>query len=96
MILVASNNLTSLSYSQNHGIQKPAINATMAKSKVNGIKIIFPKQGQSTHNDKNFTITGIVTYNHHTNCRVSIVLNNIRPYQNVIATGHNGLNDYST
>ena len=28
--------------------------------------------------------------------RVSIVLNNVRPYQNVIATGHNGSNDYST
>ncbi len=56
MILVASNNLTSLSYSQNRSIQKPAINTMMAKSKVNSIKIIFPKQGQSIHNDKNFTI----------------------------------------
>ncbi|HEY7078791.1 MAG TPA: hypothetical protein VH500_03755 [Nitrososphaeraceae archaeon] len=68
----------------------------MVKSKVNGIKIIFPKQGQSIHNDKNLTITGISTYDHHTDCRVSIVLNNVRPYQNVIATGHNGSNDYST
>jgi hypothetical protein len=68
----------------------------MAKSKVNGIKITFPKQGQSIHNDKNFTISGISTYDHHTNCRVSIVLNNVRPYQNAIATGHNGSNDYST
>jgi len=34
----------------------------MAKSKVNGIKITFPKQGQSIHNDKNFTISGISTY----------------------------------
>lgn len=67
----------------------------MAKSKDNGIKIIFPKQGQSIHNDKNLTITGMSTYNHHAKCRVSIVLNNVRPYQNVIATGHNGSNDYS-
>lgn len=68
----------------------------MAKSKVNGIKVIFPKQGQSIHNEKNLTITGTSTYNHHTNCRVSIVLNNVRPYQKVIATGHNDSNDYST
>ena len=68
----------------------------MTKSKLNNIKIIFPKQGQSIHNDKNFTISGISAYDHHTNCRVSIVLNNVRPYQNVIATGHNGSNDYST
>lgn len=91
-----SNNLTSLSYSQNPSIQKPVINTMMTKSKLNNIKIIFPKQGQSIHNDKNFTISGISAYDHHTNCRVSIVLNNVRPYQNVIATGHNGSNDYST
>ena len=96
IILVASNNLTSLSYSQNRSIQKPAVNTMMAKSKVNSIKIIFLKQGQSIHNDKSFTIAGISAYDHHTNCRVSIVLNNVRPYQNVIATGHNGSNDYST
>ena len=96
IILVASNNLTSLSYSQNYSIQKPAVNTMMTKSKINGIKIIFPKQEQIIHNDKNLTITGISMYDHHTNCRVSIVLNNVRPYQNVIATGHNGSNDYST
>ena len=68
----------------------------MTKSKVNSIKIIFPKQGQSIQDDKNLTITGISTYYHRANCLVSIVLNNVRPYQNVIATGHNGSNDYST
>ncbi len=68
----------------------------MAKSKVNGIKISFPKQGQSIHDDKNLTITGISIYDHHTTCLVSIVLNNVRPYQIAIATGHNGSNDYST
>lgn len=86
----------SSSYSQNRNIQKPVINTMNVKSKVNSIKIIFPTQGQSIHNDKNLTITGISTYNHHPNCRVSIVLNNVRPYQKVIATGHNGSNDYST
>jgi len=68
----------------------------MTKSKNNGIKIIFPKQEQIIHNDKNLTITGISMYDHLANCRVSIILNNVKPYQNVIATGHNGSNDYST
>ena len=41
-------------------------------------------------------ITGMSTYNSHTNCQVSIIVNNVRPYEHVIATGHNGTNDYST
>ena len=95
LILVGSHILTSLSYAQIRSIGKVPTNM-VAKSKLNGIKIIFPTQGQRIPYDKNLTITGMSTYNHHTNCKVSIIVNNIRPYQNVIATGHNGTNDYST
>jgi len=67
----------------------------LAKSKLLGVKIIFPAQGQNVSDDKNLTISGTSTYNSHNNCQVSLIVNNIRPYQHVIATGHNGTNDYS-
>jgi hypothetical protein len=94
--LVVSHILISLSYAQNGTIEKKVPINTMSKSKLPGIKIIFPEQGQRVSNDKNLTITGMSTYNSHTNCQVSIIVNNVRPYQHVNATGHNGANDYST
>ena len=95
-MLIGSHILISLSYAQNSTIEKKAPTNMMAKSKLQGIKITFPAQGQRITDDKNLTITGMSTYNSHTNCQVSIIVNNVRPYQHVIATGHNGANDYST
>lgn len=95
LMLIGSHVLISLSYAQNRSIEKTPTNL-LVKSNSQGIKIIYPAQGQTIPYDKNLTITGMSTYNHHTNCQVSIIVNNIRPYQKVIATGHNGTNDYST
>ena len=95
-MLIGSHILISLSYAQKSTIEKKAPTNMMAKSKLQGIKITFPAQGQRITDDKNLTITGMSTYNSHTNCQVSIIVNNVRPYQHVIATGHNGANDYST
>lgn len=94
--LIGSHILISLSYAQNGSIQKKTSTNMLAKSKLQGIKITFPAQGQKVSDAKNLTITGTSTYNSHTNCQVSIIVNNIRPYQHAIATGHNGTNDYST
>ena len=96
LMLIGSYILISLSYAQNGIIEKKASINMVAKSKLQGIKIIFPAQGQRVPDDKNLIITGMSTYNSHTNCQVSIIVNNVRPYEHVIATGHNGTNDYST
>ena len=37
----------------------------LAKSKLPGIKIIFPMQGQKVSDNKNLTITETSTYNSH-------------------------------
>ena len=96
LMLIGSQILISLSYAQGSNIMKKAPTNMLAKSKLEGIKIIFPAQGQGVPDGKNLTLTGMSTYNSHTKCQVSIIVNNIKPYQRVIATGHNGTNDYST
>ena len=96
LMLIGSQTLISLTYAQGSNIKKKAPTNMLAKSKLGGIKIIFPAQGQRVPGGKNLTLTGMSTYNSHTKCQVSIIVNNIKPYQRVIATGHNGTNDYST
>ena len=69
------------------------------------VKIISPTNGQNVSIGSNLTISGISTgtntsaigntNNSNTRCHVSIIVNNIRPYQDATANGPNGANDYS-
>jgi hypothetical protein len=64
-------------------------------SKELSIKILSPKAGQ-TVNSGVLTVTGTSSDNVTTNCKVLVDLNNLKPYQNSVATGARGANDYST
>jgi hypothetical protein len=64
-------------------------------SKELSIKILSPKAGQ-TVNPGLLTVTGTSSDNVTTNCKVLVDLNDLKPYQNSIATGARGANDYST
>jgi hypothetical protein len=69
------------------------------------VKIISPTNGQNVSISSNLTISGISTgtntsaignnNNSNNHCHVSIIVNNIRPYQDATANGPNGANDYS-
>ena len=69
------------------------------------VKIISPTNGQNVSIGSNLTISGISTgtntsaignnNNSNNRCHVSIIVNNIRPYQDATANGPNGANDYS-
>lgn len=65
----------------------------MAKSL--GIKIISPIHNQTVPVDSGFNILGTSTATDIGNCYVSVIINNIKPYQNATASGPNGINDYS-
>ena len=63
-----------------------------------GVKILSPsKDDNSTivNNTNDFEIYGTSTDNTNTDCKVSIILNNIKPYQEAIPTGPGGEGDYS-
>jgi hypothetical protein len=67
-----------------------------------GVKIISPTAGQSVPiGAGELKISGTSTINNNDpsssigNCYVSVIVNNIKPYQNATAAGPNGINDYS-
>jgi hypothetical protein len=60
------------------------------------IRINFPYSLQQNPFGNGITIFGTSTDNATSECQVSVVLNNIRPYQKAMATGPGGENDYST
>jgi len=65
-----------------------------------GVKITTPVSNeqislQNNSNNKTIQLTGTSTDNTTIDCRVSIIANDIKPYQNTTATGPGGENDYS-
>jgi hypothetical protein len=61
------------------------------------IKILSPYNGQKvpvTNND--LVVSGTSSDDRSKDCKVSILLNGVKPYQKTVATGKNGPNDYST
>ena len=62
-----------------------------------GVKIMSPDKGDLVplNSNKSLVIQGISKDNATSDCDVSVVINNVKPYQNVQPTGAQGANDYS-
>ena len=62
-----------------------------------GVKIISPDKGDLVplNSNNSLVIQGISKDNVTSDCDVSIIINNVKPYQNVKPTGVQGDNDYS-
>jgi hypothetical protein len=76
------------------------------QKEIPGIKITSPTNGQNISTGSNLTISGSATGTNttstntgnnkdHNRCYVSVIVNNIRPYQNATAGGSKDVNDYS-
>ena len=63
-----------------------------------GIKITSPDKGDLVplNSNKSLVINGVSKDNATSDCDVTIILNNVKPYQNVQPTGLGGSNDYSS
>jgi hypothetical protein len=80
-------------YAQN---KTAAVNATSSSSQpMPKIKITSPTRGQQVPVGKDLTISGISRDNATSNCQISVIVNNVKPYQNATATGTGGAADYS-
>jgi len=77
------------------------------QTEIPSIRITSPTNGQNISTGSTLTISGSATGTNTTSpstgnnkddnrCYVSVIVNNIKPYQNAVATGHGGKNDYST
>ena len=61
-----------------------------------GVKVASPINDEHVYLGKNnLKIIGTSTDNINSNCRVSVILNNVKPYHNVLPTGPGGKGDYS-
>ncbi len=64
------------------------------------VKITSPHKGQQVPVDINIIVSGISSPppadKTRTDCTVSVLLNDVKPYQKAVATGHGGTTDYST
>jgi len=62
------------------------------------IKILSPNNDQKVPvtNNNNLVVYGTSSDDRSKNCKVSVLLNGIKPYQKTIAIGKNGANDFST
>jgi hypothetical protein len=61
-----------------------------------GVKITSPTKGQQVASGQYLAISGTSTDNSTSDCKVSVIINGIRPYQPAVANGTGGVNDYST
>ncbi len=62
------------------------------------IKITFPHKSQQIRVGSNILVSGISSPPpgvSHTGCTVSVLLNDVKPYQKTVAFGHGGKGDYS-
>ena len=68
---------------------------TTSQQHVPKIKITSPTRGQQLPVGKDLTISGTSIANATSNCQVSVIVNNVKPYQNATAAGTGGAADYS-
>jgi hypothetical protein len=61
-----------------------------------GVKITSPTKGQQVTAGQYLAVSGTSTDNSTSDCKVSVIVNGIRPYQPAVANGTGGINDYST
>src|SRR5919197_3455146 len=68
---------------------------TQLPPKLHAVKITSPTKGQQVPIGKNLTISGSSLGNATSHCQVSVIGNDIKPYQPATGTGSGGATDYS-
>ena len=65
------------------------------QTQIESIKIDNPISSQNASMGKELIISGHSSDNSAKNCSVSLIVNDVRPYQNAVAKGTGGINDFS-
>jgi cytoskeletal protein RodZ len=82
-------------HAQNRTTAANSTTSSSSQQHVSKIKITSPTRGQQVPVGKDLTISGTSIDNATSNCQVSVIVNNVKPYQNATATGTGGAADYS-
>lgn len=75
--------------------QGPPVSTTPSQEDLPEVKITSIEDGDSVPISGNLTISGTSSDNAGSTCQVSVIANDVRPYQPTIATGSGGPNDFS-
>ncbi len=78
-------------------LRSGAATQTLSPQHMTKIKITSPTRGQQVPVGKDLTISGTSMDNStsNNNCKVSVIVNNVKPYQSATAAGTGGTTDYS-
>jgi len=68
---------------------------TTTQSNQPAVKITMPKSGESVPISGNLTVLGTSSDTGTSSCQISVIVNDVKPYQTAVATGSGGVNDYS-
>lgn len=68
---------------------------TTTQSSQPSVKITSPKSGESVPISGNLTVMGTSSDTGTTSCQVSVIVNDVKPYQTAGAAGNGGASDYS-
>lgn len=104
--LLAASNIISATYAQRESLSSGASTPFLEwyeKQKDNlqrtnslSVKILSPAKSEQVPSGQGLVVSGISTDNSTSDCKVSVIVNGIKPYQQTIANGTGGTNDYST
>ena len=101
LILLCSGILTNMTYAQVSLKTDPSViyNSTtrtlQSHQQPHEVRITSPTKGQQVQVGKGLAISGTSTGNTTSGCKVSVIVNGIKPYQNATPAGSRGPNDYS-
>ncbi len=92
------NNISSISQNASNVTTPQKPHGVRITSPVNGEQILVNGTDYFTKNGENLLIKGISIYDKNTfsNCAVSVIINNVKPYQLTNASGQEGDGDYSS
>ncbi len=82
-------------YAQQTSSTSPSSASMPSSPSVAKVKITSPTRGQQVPAGKDLTVSGTSVDNATANCQVSVIVNNVKPYQNATAAGSGGPADYS-
>src|SRR4029079_16036052 len=95
--VLAQQNTSSSTTNTNASVPITSSTASNITKLTGGVKIISPDKGDliPLNSNNSLVIKGVSKDNATSDCDVSVIVNNVKPYQNVRPTGSQGENDYS-
>jgi len=102
LLLVVAGIITTLLFSsswvnsESYGVSLSSSSAAPAKAILPSVKITSPYGGEQVSVNNILFVSGISSPPPGYDCKVSVLLNSVKPYQQAAATGHNGTADYSS